>query len=60
MIDNVIIEWLPDSDISIQYQVYRDLLKIDKPEFKARIAKEDWCAQYLKGPIIAHFIQRLL
>lgn len=39
MIDDRIIEWLLDSDVSIQYQVYRDLLKLEKPDLKERIAK---------------------
>jgi hypothetical protein len=47
MIDNSMLEWLLDSDVSIQYQVYRDLIKVDKPELKARIAKEGWGAQLL-------------
>ncbi len=47
MIDNSIIEWLLDSDVSIQYQVYRDLLKTDKPELKERISKEGWGAKFL-------------
>ena len=47
MIDNKIIDWLLDSDISIQYQVYRDLLKIDKPEFQKRIANEGWGKRFL-------------
>jgi len=47
MIDNSIIEWLLESDISIQYQVYRDLLKIDRPEMKERISKEGWGAKFL-------------
>ena len=47
MIDNEIVEWLLDSDVSIQYQVYRDLLKIDRPDLKERIAKEGWGAKFL-------------
>jgi hypothetical protein len=47
MIDNSIIEWLLDSDVSIQYQVHRDLLKVEKTELKERIAKEGWGAQLL-------------
>lgn len=47
MIDNSIIEWLLDSDISIQYQVNRDLLMIDKPDLRDRISKEGWGAKFL-------------
>jgi hypothetical protein len=47
MIDNSIIEWLLDGDISIQYQVCRDLLKIDKPDLKQRISEEGWGAKFL-------------
>ena len=45
MIDKQIIDWLLDSDISIQFQVLRDLLIIDKPDLKARISKEGWGAK---------------
>jgi hypothetical protein len=47
MTDNTIIKWLLDSDISIRYQVYRDLLKIDKHGLKGRISKECWGAKFL-------------
>jgi hypothetical protein len=47
MIDNYIIEWLLDSDVSIQYQVYRDLLNIDKPDLKKKISKEGWGDKFL-------------
>jgi hypothetical protein len=47
MTDKSIMKWLLDSDISIQYQVYRDLLKIDKPDLKERISKEGWGAKFL-------------
>ncbi len=40
MIDKKTLKWLLDSDVSIQYQVYRDLLKIEKPDLKERISKE--------------------
>jgi len=43
----ILIEWLLDSDVSIQYQVYRDLLKTEKPELKERIAKEGWGSKYM-------------
>jgi hypothetical protein len=47
MIDSSIIEWLLDSDVSIQYQVYRDLLKVDKSGLKEKISKEGWGAKLL-------------
>jgi hypothetical protein len=42
MIDKQIIDWLLDSDVSMQYQVNRDLLMIDRPDLKAKISKEGW------------------
>jgi len=47
MIDQQIIEWLLHSDVSIQYQVNRDLLKIDRSDLRKRIAKEGWGAKLL-------------
>jgi len=47
MINKSLIEWLLDSDISIQYQVYRDLLMVEKLELKERIEKEGWGAKLL-------------
>jgi len=47
MIDPTLIDWLLDSDVSIQYQVYRDLLNTDRPDLKERIAGEGWGAKYL-------------
>jgi hypothetical protein len=37
-----IISWLLEGDISIQYQVYRDLLHIDKPNLRKKIESEGW------------------
>lgn len=42
-----LIEWLLEGDISIQYQIYRDLLKTERPDLQDRIEKEGWGAQYL-------------
>ena len=47
MIDNSLIEWLLDADVSIQYQVYRDLLKADRRDSKEKISKEGWGARFL-------------
>lgn len=46
MIDKHIVDWLLNSDVSIQYQVYRDLLMIDRPDLKARISREGWGARF--------------
>lgn len=37
-----IINWLLEGDVSIQYQVYRDLLGIKKKDLQDRIAREGW------------------
>ncbi len=37
-----IIDWLLEGDVSIQYQVYRDLLGVEKKELQDSIAKEGW------------------
>ena len=45
-----IIAWLLDGDVSIQYQVQRDLLGLSKPKLRARIATEGWGAKFLSFP----------
>ena len=47
MIDDRVLRWLLDGDVSIQYQVHRDLQGTDKPKLRERIAKEGWGAQFL-------------
>ena len=42
-----IINWLLEGDISIQYQVYRDLLGIEKKDLQDRIEKEGWGQKFL-------------
>ena len=42
MIQQEIIDWLLSGDVSIQYQVFRDLLGIDKRQLQSRIATEGW------------------
>ena len=42
-----LIAWLLEGDVSIQYQVYRDLLAAEKPDLRDRIASEGWGAQFL-------------
>ncbi|MCP4418110.1 MAG: hypothetical protein GY805_15920 [Chloroflexi bacterium] len=47
MIEHQLINWLLEGDISIQYQVHRDLLATEKPHLRERIATEGWGAQFL-------------
>ncbi len=42
-----IIEWLLEGDVSVQYQVGRDLLGVDKKELQDRIATEGWGMEFL-------------
>lgn len=39
---NPLIQWLLEGDVSIQYQVWRDLLHIEKRDLQDRIAGEGW------------------
>jgi hypothetical protein len=39
--------WLLEGDVSVQYQVHRDLLAAEKPHLQDRIASEGWGAQFL-------------
>ena len=41
------IEWLLEGDVSIQYQVHRDLLGDDRKALQKRISTEGWGAQFL-------------
>ncbi len=47
MDEKQIIEWLLDGDVSIQYQVYRDLFGEVKTDLQERIATEGWGKQFL-------------
>ncbi|MGC1389616.1 MAG: hypothetical protein WA816_01130 [Bacteroidales bacterium] len=47
MADSILIKWLLDSDVSIQFQVYRDLLKDDRSDLRDRISMEGWGARFL-------------
>lgn len=49
MLDKQTIDWLLDSDVSIQFQVYRDLLGVEKLELQNRIAKEGWGKKFLEA-----------
>ncbi len=42
-----LIEWLLDGDVSIQYQVWRDLLGEDRTDLQDRIALEGWGKTFL-------------
>jgi hypothetical protein len=42
-----IIDWLLEGDVSIQYQVYRDLYGVERPELQARISAEGWGRLFL-------------
>lgn len=42
-----IIEWLLKGDVSIQYQVHRDLLENKRKDLQDRIAKEGWGKRFL-------------
>lgn len=42
-----VIEWLLEGDVSIQYQVVRDLLGSDQKKLRERIAKEGWGREFL-------------
>ncbi|QQS35443.1 MAG: hypothetical protein IPM56_14495 [Ignavibacteriales bacterium] len=44
---NKIIKWLLEGDVSVQYQVYRDLLGTDKKSLREKISKEGWGKKFL-------------
>ncbi|MBZ0200770.1 MAG: hypothetical protein K8H86_12945 [Ignavibacteriaceae bacterium] len=45
--DDEVILWLLEGDVSIQYQVYRDLLNTERDDLRDRIAREGWGARFL-------------
>jgi hypothetical protein len=45
--DSEIVSWLLQGDVSIQFQVYRDLLDEAHPDLQERIAEQGWGAQFL-------------
>lgn len=47
MTEDKLINWLLQGDVSIQYQVYRDLLKTENIELQHRIETEGWGAKLL-------------
>jgi len=48
MNEDRLIKWLLSGDVSIQYQVHRDLMNSDKAQLRDRIAKEGWGARFLE------------
>lgn len=57
-----LIDWLLEGDVSIQYQVHRDLLETEKQHLRDRIATEGWGARFLslrkkEGHCGQHFYQ---
>lgn len=46
-IEDKTIKWLLDGDVSIQYQVYRDLFNSKRDDLRDRISKEGWGASIL-------------
>jgi hypothetical protein len=47
MYKDELLKWLLEGDVSIQYQVHRDLLGSDKKSLRTRIAKEGWGKAFL-------------
>ena len=47
MNESELLEWLLSGDVSIQYQVHRDLLNSEQKHLQERIAKEGWGAAFL-------------
>ncbi len=47
MDETELIEWLLDGDVSIQFQVYRDLLSEERSDLQDKIANEGWGSQFL-------------
>ena len=47
MIQPAVLAWLLEGDVSIQYQVWRDLLGEDKKDLQDRIAREGWGQAFL-------------
>lgn len=47
MVEKQIINWLLKSDVAIQYQVYRDLLKTDRPDLKKEISNQGFGARFI-------------
>lgn len=46
---NKLIHWLLEGDPSLAYLVARDLLKEDTSQWKEKIGKQGWCAEYIRN-----------
>ncbi len=46
-VDKKILDWLLDGDVSIQYQVQRDLLGVEREDLRGRIGVEGWGSRFL-------------
>jgi hypothetical protein len=47
MTENQILSWLLEGDVSIQYQVNRDLLGLEKTNLRQQISRKGWGAKFL-------------
>ena len=47
MINDQLLQWLLEGDVSVQYQVQRDLIGSAEPALRDRIASEGWGARFL-------------
>jgi hypothetical protein len=47
MINEQIISWLLEGDVSVQFQTFRDLLDTDKPLVRKKIESQGWGLQFL-------------
>jgi hypothetical protein len=47
MTDKEIINWLLEGDVSIQYQVHRDLLDSERNKLQQQIENTGWGAKFL-------------
>lgn len=47
IITDEVLDWLLNGDVSIQYQVYRDLLLTKREDLQFKIAEEGWGARFL-------------
>lgn len=47
MNEREVIDWLLQGDVSIRYQVYRDLYHSDRKQLRERIAREGWGERFL-------------
>jgi len=44
-----VLKWLLDGDVSIQYQVHRDLLSSDRKDLRTKIESQGWGAKFLSN-----------